>query len=207
MNDSIPARDNCPAFYDALYSHNPRLWDDASRDAFAFQTLALGSPANMLDVGCGNGHTIRYFKRFWPETQYTGLDWSPVALDIAAKMDPDVTYICGEIGKTALRRYQLVTALGVVEHFEDLQAGLSAVRETISDGGLAYIEAPNCIGYATSEPIEGFRQLNIGSRQHEWHLRRPTWEEQLRKAGLEILVSKTGPSITCEFVWIVGRAA
>lgn len=194
--------------YNGLYRRRPNIWTDPSRDEFAFEIICAhfsAPPATMLDIGCGSGHTIGYFHERWPGVAYTGLDLSDVAIELAEKRQPYAKFIHGWLGEARLKQYEVVILLGVAEHFEDLQAGLSQACGTLSENGVMYVEVPNCIAYPTSEPREGFRQINQGNRQHEWHLHRPSWENVLRQAGLDIVISKQGPTITSEFVWLLAR--
>lgn len=196
--------------YNGLYRRRPNIWTDPARDEFAFNTVCehFGGrvPHTMLDIGCGSGHTIGYFHARWPGTVYSGLDLSEEAIKLARKRWPYATFLQGWLGEAALARYDLVTMVGVAEHFEDLREGLIAACETMSKNGVIYIEVPNCISYPTSEAREGFRPINQGNRQHEWHLYRESWENELRQAGLEIVVSKQGPAASSEFVWLVKHA-
>jgi SAM-dependent methyltransferase len=204
------AKSDVIAEYDGLYQRRPNIWTNPDRDEFAFKTIATyvhsKPPATMLDIGCGSGHTLGYFHERWPGTLYTGLDLSVVALKMARRRQPYAKFINGWLGEVKLGRYELVVLLGVAEHLENLQAELAAARETMAISGLMYIEVPNCISYPTSQPQEGFRAINQGNCQHEWHLRRDTWENILCQVGFEILVSKVGPTVTSEFVWLLGRA-
>lgn len=195
--------------YNAHYRRNPQRWADEGRDSFAFDTVSAylkTAPASMLDIGCGSGHTIAYFQERWPETHYTGLDLSAEAISLAMQRVPGASFMRSWLGYLGLPRFELVTLLGVAEHFENLQNGLRAARRTMTDSGIMYIEVPNCIGYPSSEKVEGFRRLNMGSGQQEWHLHRETWEQELRQAGFVILESIQGPSIFTEFVWLLGNA-
>jgi trans-aconitate methyltransferase len=194
--------------YNSLYRKRPNIWTDPGRDAFAFDVLYEHfsvPPATMLDIGCGSGHTIGYFHERWPGVAYTGLDLSIAAIELARQRQPYAKFIYGWLGEVDLPQYELVMILGVAEHIEDLKNGLIEARGTMTATGVMYVEVPNCIGYPTSEPREGFRRINQGNRQHEWHLHRASWEKALRQAGLDILISKQGPNITSEFVWLLVR--
>lgn len=192
--------------YDRFYKRNPMKWASDERDAFTYAALAdyLGrAPASLIDVGCGNGHTIAYLQKHWPETQYSGLDLSPEAIRLARLAAPFARFHRGFLDQINLLRYEAVLVLGVAEHFEDIPQNLARVRKLIAAGGFAYIEVPNCIAYPASEPVEGFRRLNGGSKQWEWHLFRPTWEKHLVNAGFEIVRALNGPNDPPEFIWFV----
>jgi len=156
----------------------------------------------MLDIGCGNGHTIQYFKKHWPNTLYYGVDLSPVAIELAKERVPDAEFIAGDYKELTLH-CDLVTVMGVAEHFENLVDGLKSLKEY---GNLIYLEVPDCLwmGKLNGSPNneEGFRETFKGGLQVEWHLKRRTWEERIRMAGLEIVEYSAG-SDAFEFVWVL----
>lgn len=202
MNTSLRDR------YNAYYRENPQIWDNPSRDAFAHVSLSRRipwPPATMLDIGCGSGHTIAYFHERCPETLFTGVDLSGEAIAIAERRAPYANLVDGDFKALDLPAFDLVTLLGVLEHFESLEEGLQAVRKTAAPGGFVYVEVPNCLSYPGAAPEEEFRPASIGSGQPEWHLRRETWEWTLQDAGFEIRDSLRGHTPMTEFVWILAR--
>jgi SAM-dependent methyltransferase len=197
-----------PDFYDRIYKKNPHKWEMADYDRMAFETLSgyFGEyrPRSLLDIGCGNGHTLEYFIKRWPEVYYTGLDISKQAIELAKHRVPQAYYHCGALEDIIFpRKYDCITLLGVIEHFDDLAKSLGKLREMLAEGGICYIEAPNCIDYPQSLHEEGYRKTNTGSHQVEWHLFRSTWDSILINAGFEITRSLKGPSMQSEFVWLV----
>ena len=180
------------AFYDEVYKKSPGKWSDHDRDRFAFEAIhrILGEPESLLDFGCGNGHTLEYFRRKWSRTILFGYDISPEAVKIASKkVDAALSTQVPE------EKVEIVTCLGVAEHFE--KADLSPLRL----GAYLYLEVPNCLSYSDSS-VEGFRATHGGSGQMEWHLKRKTWHDLIEKAGFEIVESLTGGRPSWEFVWI-----
>jgi trans-aconitate methyltransferase len=196
--------------YNAYYRADPNKWAYDQRNAFAFEavsrTLNGKPPANCLDIGCGNGHTLAYFAKRWPDVRYCGLDLSDEAVRLASAKVPSATFFIGFLGdrNPFQEPFELILMLGVMEHLEDLEKDLKRVKALLAPGGICYTEIPNCIGYPTTkDKTEGFRQLNTGNRQFEWHLFRPTWNARLQDAGFKIVDSLTGPSIYCEFCYVL----
>jgi SAM-dependent methyltransferase len=189
------------SFYDGIYRANPAKWGNPDRDEFAYQALKqFSEPASLLDFGCGNGHTIRYFMNKWPDTEFYGVDLSTVALDIARNKIPGAHF-----SETidACPRVNIITMLGVLEHFEDL-IDLQDITDHLSPSGLLYVEVPNCLSYSDSKD-EGWRKTSGGSRsgQTEWHLKRESWERILSRSGLKFVKSLTGKNPAWEFVWVL----
>ena len=191
-------------FYNKIYSDKPDKWDLDWRDKFAFYVLSRHTeePESFLDIGCGNGHTIEFFSKRWPETEYTGIDLSDVAIEFAKKRVPEADFIAADYQDALFgvtRLFDVVVLMGVAEHFEDLVPSLRRLKEF---GKLIYIESPNCLGYSNSKE-EGFRATDNVIGQPEWHLKRSTWEQQIEFAELEIVESYPGPTMTTEFVWVL----
>jgi SAM-dependent methyltransferase len=186
-------------FYDRVYKANPEKWSAAPRDEFAFQALSsFSEPASLLDFGCGNGHTLRYFMDKWPDTEFFGVDISGVALDIARKKIPGAKF-ANSIDD--MPKVNIITMLGVLEHFEDLRE-IRNVADHLSPSGLLYVEIPNCLAYSNSRD-EGWRKTTGGSGQVEWHLTRQSWERIFDRSGLRILKSLIGKNPSWEFVYIL----
>jgi 2-polyprenyl-3-methyl-5-hydroxy-6-metoxy-1,4-benzoquinol methylase len=128
------------------------------------------------------------------------LDLSGVAIELAKRRCPDSTFICVSLEEAVLPKFDVVMVLGVLEHFEDYVGIFAKLRMIMN--GILYVEVPNCIAYPSSEKIEGFRRLNQGSHQMEWHLYRETWEKRLI-SEFKIIKSIIGPNIYSEFIWLL----
>jgi len=192
--------------YNAFYRENPHKWESVGHDQFVYKTVAPYGPAvRLLDVGCGNGHTLEYFSSQWPGVKCFGVDLSDVAIGIARERMPEATFICEHWEDTTLNDFDVVLIVGVAEHFTEPLKGLERLQDALAKDGVAYVEVPNCLGYPNTQQVEGYRRLEHGSRQMEWHLRRNSWEKLIDDAGLNIRQRITGPNTAHEFVWIMER--
>jgi len=189
-------------FYDNIYTSSPRKWTNVDRDYTAFKALSeyVNEPGRMLDYGCGNGHTLAFFWSQWPDTVYTGVDISDVALELTEKRVPGI-YSFKELPDGM---WDAITIMGVAEHFKAPAAELGYIAKHLSPDGYLYLEVPNCLVYSNNG-YEGFRQTTAGSGQNEWHWRRDTWEQMIEEAGLEIVKSYTGSVPAWEYIWITRR--
>lgn len=190
------------AFYDAIYQKNPRKWSSVDRDYLAFKIMSdHPEPARLLDFGCGNGHTLVFFKIQWLNTQMTGVDISPVALELARQRVPDGEFY------TALPdgAWDVILCMGVAEHFDNPAKELKVLGERLLPGGRLYLEAPNCLAYSPDK-TEGFRKTHAGADQLEWHWRRESWERVIWNAGLEIVKGYAGGVPAWEFIWVLRRS-
>ena len=188
-------------FYNKIYSENSDVWSQEWRDLFAWYAISrhIEQPESLLDIGCGVGHTIEYLSEKWPDTEFTGIDLSDVAIEVAKEKVPGADFIAGDYQVRQWKMFDVVVLMGVIEHFKDLVKALWELKEF---GKLIYLEAPNCLDYSDDKK-EGFRETDEGSGQLEWHLTRRSWEERIAFAGLEIVESLPGLSLPTEFVWVL----
>jgi SAM-dependent methyltransferase len=195
------------ARYNRIYTDNPEKWagdPGGLRDLVAYSHLHkyFKQPETVLDIGCGNGHTIEQFKKFWPDTLYYGIDISDVAIQLAKERVPEEEFIVGDF-KDYTIHCDLVLVMGVAEHFENLIDDLRTLKEY---GTIFYLEVPDClragIFNGSDNYDEGFRDTYKGGLQVEWHLKKSSWEQRIRLAGFEILESPAGPD-PITFVWIL----
>ena len=66
-----------------------RAWRDAPlfptpADALQGLDALVGTPAKVLDAGCGLGHGLVALQRLWPQAHCSGVEWSPL-LALAAR--------------------------------------------------------------------------------------------------------------------------
>jgi SAM-dependent methyltransferase len=213
--------------YDGIYKKDPTKWTNPKRDAFTLEVITnylesrskilpsdqVGKPdlisvqddkpKSVLDIGCGNGHTIKYFMDRWKHTAFYGLDLSREAVRLARKNCPMATIYPGFLGEVDFRQsFDLVMLLGTLEHFPEPGRALEMVRPLVAPGGIVYVECPNPLAYPGAEPQEGMRRPKIGTRQMEWHLRRESWEKIITRT-FEIERSIKGPRASMEFIWIL----
>lgn len=190
-------------FYNDVYRGKPDKWNLEWRDKFAFDVLSrrIRKPGTLLDIGCGNGHTIEYFNGRWPDTAYYGIDLSDVAIEFAKERVSEAAFICGTFENLYVETppKDVVLLMGVAEHFPDLVGSLSNLKKY---GKVIYLESPNCLEYSDNKG-EGFRETHEGTGQVEWHLRRDTWEDRITEAGLSIIDSWLGLTPKTEFVWVL----
>jgi SAM-dependent methyltransferase len=185
--------------YDAYYTQNPKKWSGEARDDFAVQALLPYNPRTVLDVGCGNGHTLKKLGDAFPTAKLYGIDVSPVGCKLARQNSG------AQVDCVFLADYQpgikfdLTICLGTAEHFEKPLEGLKKIRALTSK--ICYLELPHNLLY--SEGPVGFRRLTTRSQQLEWHLTRGEWESIIADAGFEVVEALEGPNPAWEFIWIL----
>jgi SAM-dependent methyltransferase len=116
--------------YDELWQ---TLWGDMQRygpvhrhvRGELVRTVASLDVKTILDVGCGSGenlHALAAAGRY----ELSGVDVSPVALDLARRRVPAGRFSTLDVARKALpRKFDLVMSIQVVEHIQDDVAALT----------------------------------------------------------------------------------
>jgi SAM-dependent methyltransferase len=140
------------------------------------QHANLKPDGRMLDVGCGNGATIRAFGQVAP-------GWTKVGTEFDDKYRVDVESIPNteplHVGPVehVLGSFDVITMVHVLEHIIDPVAVLKTVREKLAPGGLLLIEVP----HHSANPFE----LLIAD--HRTHFTADSMTRALVAAGFEIV--------------------
>jgi 2-polyprenyl-3-methyl-5-hydroxy-6-metoxy-1,4-benzoquinol methylase len=112
---------------------------------------AAGS--SLLEVGCGNSKFLPYFNTRLGY-KITGIDYSEIGCTAArhalASQNATGEIICADMFNPPadlLGRFEVVTSNGLVEHFENTTAVLTAIGRFLRPGGIALTSIPNLVGW------------------------------------------------------------
>ena len=202
--------------YDERFRQEPQIWSEPEHDEYVYGVLEyfcadVGRPlaGELLDVGCGNGHTLRYFAdRTQGSLSLTGIDFSAEAIKIAQTQIGAAQLYCADfLTWETSSKFDFIISLGVFEHFRNPRSVLRKAATLLEEEGILYLDVPNCLWHGWSGRREGFRRHWGGSEQLEWHLRRPTWERLIAEANLSVLAAIRGPTPWTEFTWLLSNSA
>ena len=136
----------------------------------------LGPSGRMLDVGCGNGATIRAFGQVAP-------GWTKVGTEFDAKYRAEVESIpnteplyVGPVDAVP-GSFDVITMIHVLEHIVDPVRVLEALRGKLALGGLLLIEVPH-------HPANPFELLIA---DHHTHFTADSLTRALAAAGFEVV--------------------
>ena len=111
-------------------------------------------PRTMLHLGCGGGHNDFTLKKYF---EITGVDISPAMLGLARELNPDVTYVEGDMRETSLRRtFDAVAILDSVDYMltkPDLRAAFETAYVHLKPGGVFVT--------TIEQSLETFRQNKV----------------------------------------------
>jgi 2-polyprenyl-6-hydroxyphenyl methylase / 3-demethylubiquinone-9 3-methyltransferase len=162
-----------------------RHWPD---DALCRQPLA-GKRA--LDVGCGAGLLCEPLARLGASV--TGIDAAAENIEAARAhahgAGLEIDYRSGDIAHLDLGRFELVTALEVIEHVADKATFLEVLARSLAPGGLMILSTPNRTPQSRLLMVEAAERFGAIPRgTHDWcHFVTPEeLRELLSGAGLEM---------------------
>ena len=157
--------------------------DECSRTPLAGKTA--------LDVGCGAGLLAEPLARLGAAV--TGIDASPevvaAARDHALGMGLEVDYRAGDV-QSLEGRYDLITAMEVIEHVADPAAFVAALAQRLAPDGLLVMSTPNATGWSRLLMItlgEALGRIPRGTHEFERFIGPERMKMLLADAGLKCL--------------------
>ncbi|MCA1654405.1 MAG: bifunctional 2-polyprenyl-6-hydroxyphenol methylase/3-demethylubiquinol 3-O-methyltransferase UbiG [Sphingomicrobium sp.] len=166
------------------------------------QSLRPLAGKNALDVGCGAGLLAEPLARMGASV--TGIDAAPelvaAARDHAAAQALNIDYRAVPV-EALEGRYDLVTAMEVVEHVADPGAFVVTLAERLAPGGLLILSTPNRTAWSkllTITLAEGFGKIPRGTHAYDKFISPERMGQLLAQTGLEAVD-------TCGIAWSPAR--
>jgi SAM-dependent methyltransferase len=140
----------------------------------------------LLDLGCAEGRTLLELRRLLGATELVGVEASPELAAAAPPLPEGVRIEVGDVTRlpaaVGAERFDLVTALAVLEHLREPVAAVREAARVLRPGGLFVATCP--------EPRWDAVATRLGlleDGQHEADLGRRQLEELVGEAGLELV--------------------
>jgi O-antigen biosynthesis protein len=141
---------------------SPERFDPATMDGLiAAEHLArywlaadLASGLTVLDAGCGMGYGTEMIARAGA-SRVVGIDLAPEAIAAASERVGGVAeFQVGDVRDPPFEReaFDLVVCFEVLEHLEDPEPALTALKDVLRDGGLMIASSPNRGVYPPGNP-------------------------------------------------------
>jgi SAM-dependent methyltransferase len=168
------------SFNNALY----RAERDVVRRALERHPSPAGSPASALDIGCGTGIWIAFWRALGVR-EVTGVDLTEAAITRLDRAGVPATLVRADIGEADLelgRRFDVISAMSVLLHIVDPDRLSAAVanlaRHLAPRGRLVLIEPVITQGWWGGE---------LGPKANSRPRTRDFWEAEFERNGLELL--------------------
>jgi 2-polyprenyl-6-hydroxyphenyl methylase/3-demethylubiquinone-9 3-methyltransferase len=144
-----------------------------------------------LDVGCGAGLLAEPLARLGAKV--TGLDASAEVIAVAQQHSAasrlEIDYRAGDVQELE-GRFDLVTAMEVIEHVADAAAFVKALARRLAPDGLLIMSTPNATGWSRLMMItlgEGLGQIPKGTHDFEKFISPERMKLLLSDAGLKCI--------------------
>jgi len=138
-----------------------------------------------LEIGCGQGDFLSSVKQN-PRFKATGYDYSNACVKYAQSCGLDANL--GDFRAAGFKNetFDLIVALHVLEHVQDLNATLAEFYRLLKPGGLAFAVCPSVTHFKQAMAGDSWKYL--GPPGHLWYLSPKTFPMFFKKAGFgEIL--------------------
>ena len=106
----------------------------------AFDRLRLTETSRYLDIGCGNGYTVRWAARAVPKGRTVGLDVSEEMIALARRMSdgfPNAHFVAGSFPEANLGDdgFDAIFSMEVFYYLSDLDAAMQKIHDILRPGG------------------------------------------------------------------------
>ncbi len=101
------------------------------------------NPSSVLDLGCGKGHLVHAFNELGVES--FGVDVSEYAINHSPE-SVRARLFKADLVSEALpfqgKRFDMITALGLLEHLKDVDHTICEMKRVLQPGGILFIRTP-----------------------------------------------------------------
>jgi 2-polyprenyl-3-methyl-5-hydroxy-6-metoxy-1,4-benzoquinol methylase len=130
-------------------------------------------PLKVLDAGCGLGATVNELAPVFPDTSFTGIDFSATAIKWCEDTFTEHRWFVADISKPfSLGKFDLVLCTEVIEHLDDPVATIRNLLNQLDSAGSLLVTTPAGRIHQT-EKLVG----------HQQHFNQYQLEEVVRSAG------------------------
>jgi SAM-dependent methyltransferase len=167
--DGVPAQEVFNSYYRELskYEHAHRDGQESITDRQRFADIAAllkkfipARRSRVLEIGCATGGLLSALKDEG-FTNVHGLDPSPACAETASRLY-GISVFTGTVfdmpGNTGV--YDVVIAVGVLEHVEAARQALRRIGDILAPGGLVYAEVPDATRL-TGRPDAPYQEFSI----------------------------------------------
>ncbi|HEY0030048.1 MAG TPA: class I SAM-dependent methyltransferase [Bacteroidia bacterium] len=123
---------------------------DPSRKEFYNAVIAVAQKNNVdfkeksiVDVGCGTGHLLSFLNEQFPESTYSGFDFSEAALLLAKRVLPKGAFRKNNIYEKPTEKFDIVICTEVLEHLTDPYTAYVNLLEGLKPSGSCVLSVPN----------------------------------------------------------------
>lgn len=157
--------------------HLPKMFNPVLRQIadrvhlpFDLSLLVHTQKGKLVDVGCGDGHTVAWAKQLGWDAM--GIEIDPAAVCEARSKNLNVLEGTYEMLSSLTQRFDCIVCSHVLEHVHDPRALLRALKKSLKPGGLLLLTLPNSLSAlrhhfgADWRGLEAPRHISIPSEHY-----------------------------------------
>ena len=151
----------------------------------AFDRLSLAPASWYLDIGCGNGYTVRWAAAAAPEGRAVGIDVAPAMLERARAMsaafgNTDFRLAAFPDHDLPAERFEGIFSMEVFYYLPDIDAALAATRNLLRpDGRFALV-----VDYYRENAASHDFPSHVDAEMTLWSM--AEWRSAFERAGLAV---------------------
>ncbi len=156
-----------------------------------FKMIKPLRPVSILDVGCGEGFTLKKLEEKKIGKKAEGIDYSSDAIKIGKKIYPELTLSKGDVYglKYPDNSFDLIICTEVLEHLDDPEKAVQEMKRVTSK--YIIFSVPNEPFFIMANFLRGKYLKNFGNHpEHINHWTMWGFERFLRSQGLSVVKSK-----------------
>ena len=116
--------------------------------------IDLGSPATIIDLGCGPGNSTRVLRERWPAARVTGLDSSTAMIEKARQTSDAIDWRIGDIQTWyEPNRFDLVFANASLHWIDDHESLTKRLLEAVKPSGIFAFQMPALYNQPVAQAI------------------------------------------------------
>lgn len=131
---------------DQIYLNEDRFSKPKEMFKFIYSLIPseqISRISSVVDVGCATGEFLYFLKNKNPRLHLSGCDVSREMLGRAERIQPDVNFfqldLLEESNETELGLYDLVSCIGVLQIFDDIEGPTHRIIDFVKPGGMLII--------------------------------------------------------------------
>ena len=130
----------------------------------------LDSAKSLLDIGCGKGHFLKILNSNFKGKDLTGSD----LFDYSSELSFDTKWVKQDLNlkpSENFQKYEIVTAIEVIEHLENPRKFIREFSQLLTPGGFFVITTPNLESFTSliSFFLRGYHSA-FGDRSYPAHI-------------------------------------
>ncbi len=141
------------------------------------------SKGNFLDIGCGTGELLSYFKR--NNWNVTGIEPNSTARTFAKSNHNIDVFDENKLDELVPSSYDTISMWHVLEHVPDLHNRLSQVSKLLKSDGTIFIALPNLASPDSKKYKEYWSALDVP--RHLYHFTQNTFEHLISNHNLKLI--------------------